>query len=78
MTFCGQVQEVRARYTMFSFSGRPVRSTVQLSIAQQMENSDLSYWNDAFNRCFGREGAAAESGGKPMGQQLGNLLNIGF
>jgi hypothetical protein len=53
MSFCGIVSEVQARYLMFSVSGRPVRSMVQLSLTQEVSNADMTYWDNAFNKMFG-------------------------
>ncbi|MDR1321804.1 MAG: hypothetical protein LBK56_10325 [Gracilibacteraceae bacterium] len=53
MNFCGIVSEVQARYVMFSVSGRPVRSTVQLSLTQEMGDTDVAYWDKAFTKMFG-------------------------
>lgn len=48
MTFAGELTEANATYTMFSTSGRPVRSTVTLRITQHVESqNDIEYWNKA-------------------------------
>ncbi|MPM32725.1 hypothetical protein SDC9_79290 [bioreactor metagenome] len=78
MTFTGEVTEVSARYTMFSVSGKPVRSVVSVNITQQVESkSDLKYWDKAFDTAFGNADAAATTGGRGAGA-AGNLLNINF
>jgi hypothetical protein len=78
-TFSGEVNETQARYTMFSVGGRPVRSTVQLQIRQQMENKkEKQRWNDKFDKCFGDESFAGDSGRISANQAVGNLLNLGF
>ena len=75
MAFTGQLIEVQAEYTMFSVSGKPVRSKVRMNIAQQVESdADIQYWNKVLDTTFSGNG---EAGGKDMGQQLGNLLNLG-
>ncbi|MDR1605110.1 MAG: hypothetical protein LBS10_10065 [Gracilibacteraceae bacterium] len=55
MSFCGVASEAQARYVMFSVSGRPVRSMVQLSIVQDVAAADMTYWNKAFNKTFGAD-----------------------
>lgn len=50
-SFDGEVQQVQARYTMFSPSGRPIRSVVTLDIRQDIATPDTSY-DDAFNAKF--------------------------
>ena len=75
MAFTGQLIEVQAEYTMFSVSGKPIRSKVRMNIAQQVEsNADIQYWNKVLDTTFSGNG---EAGGKDMGQTLGNLLNLG-
>ena len=75
MAFTGQLIEVQAEYTMFSVSGKPIRSKVRMNIAQQVESdADIQYWNKVLDTTFSGNG---EAGGKDMGQKLGNLLNLG-
>ena len=75
MAFTGQLIEVQAEYTMFSVSGKPIRSKVRMNIAQQVESdADIQYWNKVLDTTFSGNG---EVGGKDMGQKLGNLLNLG-
>lgn len=75
MAFTGQLIEVQAEYTMFSVSGKPVRSKVRMNIAQQVESdADIQYWDKALDTMFKN---GNEAGGKDMGQKLGNLLNLG-
>lgn len=76
MAFTGHVTEAAAEYTMFSTAGRPVRSTVRLNIAQQVESgTDLKYWDDALGRMF-RDGDSVIS--KGPAQTAGSLLNLDF
>ncbi len=75
MAFTGQIIEAQAQYSMFSVSGRPVRSIVRLNIAQQVESdADVQYWDKALDK--GIESGQLERG-KDVGQELGNLLNLG-
>jgi hypothetical protein len=78
MSFWGNVEEVQARYTMFSVSGRPVRSVVTFAISQESKNIKDTYWENAMDKCFGEATAAGEYGGQSVGQSVGNLLNLGF
>lgn len=79
MTFTGELTEASATYTMFSVSGKPVRSTVHLNITQQVDKkADITYWDTAFNKTFGEASAASVTGGRPFANRFGNLLNIGF
>lgn len=74
MAFTGQLIEVRADYTMFSVSGKPIRSKVFMNIAQQVESgADVSYWDKAIDKVFGESSSVALKG---LGQKAGNLLNL--
>ena len=74
MSFTGQVVEVQAKYTMFSPSGRPIRSMVTMNIAQQVEaGSDIKYWDNVLDQTFKNSSALA---GKGADQKLGNILNL--
>ena len=75
MAFTGQLIEVQAEYTMFSVSGKPVRSKVRMNIAQQVESeADSKYWNDALDKTFKNGNEVSLKG---AGQKVGNLLNLG-
>ena len=74
MAFTGQLYEVRADYTMFSVSGKPIRSKVALNISQQVEsNADIKYWDKVLDNTF-KENNSVEM--KKTAQELGNLLNL--
>lgn len=74
MAFTGQLIEVQAEYTMFSVSGKPIRSTVQMNIAQQVESkADIQYWDNALDQAI--KDKSLEQG-KGIDQTLGNLLNL--
>ena len=74
MAFTGQLIEVRADYTMFSVSGKPIRSKVALNISQQVEsNADIKYWDKVLDNTF-KENNSVEM--KKTAQELGNLLNL--
>ena len=77
LSFTGEVSEVQARYTMFSVSGKPVRSVVRLNIVQQVTGSSAAAaWNRAFDKAFGNQDVSTSTGGKSALSQLSNLLNI--
>jgi len=78
-TFTGQVSEAQAKYKMFSVSGRPVRSAVQIQIRQCLDNKEeAARWDEKFNKCFGKETAEGDYGRKNIGQYTSNLINLGF
>ena len=75
MSFTGEVMEAEAHYTMFSPSGRPIRSVVRMNISQQVESAaDAQYWENAMDEVFCEIGSFE---GKGAGQKLGNILNLG-
>ena len=75
MAFTGQLIEAQAEYTMFSVSGKPIRSKVRMNIAQQVESeADNQYWDNALNNMFK---SGDEVSLKTAGQKIGNLLNLG-
>ena len=79
LNFTGEVSEVQARYTMFSTSGRPIRSIVRLSLQQKLETAQAAQkWSAAFDRCFTPDGNKLYAGGKSKTEGLSNILNIGF
>lgn len=62
MSFRGELSEIRARYTMFSVSGKPVRSVVTMSITQQVStDAENQEWNDAFDTAFGASSSSVSS-----------------
>ena len=74
-SFSGEVNQVQAKYTMFSTSGRPVRSMVTLVLIQTFDTiSDRDKWNQAFDAKF--KSSLQEAGNRSVGQKVGNLLNI--
>lgn len=74
MAFTGQITEVEAKYTMFSPSGKPVRSVVTMNIAQQVESeSDSTYWDKVLDTTFGQNNTLET---KSLNQKYGNLLNL--
>lgn len=79
MSFTGDVSEVQARYTMFSVSGKPIRSVVKLGIRQAVDDdSDDIKWGKAFDDAFGSGLLDTVTGGKGIAGQAGNLINVRF
>ena len=73
----GEMKSVNATYTMFDSVGRPVRATCNMSIYLQDENvtnSDLGYWETAYDEVFGG-GSLDLSGGKAL-TAAKSLLNF--
>ncbi|MBQ2830888.1 MAG: hypothetical protein IJF15_07750 [Oscillospiraceae bacterium] len=74
MAFTGQMIEARAEYTMFSVSGKPIRSHVQMNIAQQVESdADISYWDNVLDDAFQNSNDVSLKG---VSQKAGSLLNL--
>lgn len=62
MSFTGELAEVRARYTMFSTSGAPIRSVVTISLIQQVSSgADNELWDEIFDTAFGDSSSSASS-----------------
>ncbi|MCI8478893.1 MAG: hypothetical protein HFE97_11290 [Oscillospiraceae bacterium] len=77
MSFTGQVCQVQARYTMFSFSGQPIRSVVDLVILQEITGSgDQRQWDAAFDKCFGDSLNGNLTGLQKAGNALQNSKNL--
>lgn len=72
MVFSGELMSVEVKYTMFSVSGRPIRSVVTLRIMQMIASTaDSRTWNQKkFDECFNNKQ------NRSIGQAVGNLLNI--
>lgn len=51
--FTGQLNTVRANYTMFSPAGRPIRAEVLMRIHHEMDHVMLKNWYDNFKTAFG-------------------------
>lgn len=71
-TFIGQLNTVRANYTMFSTSGRPVRAQVLLRIQHELDPGLLNQWYSDFNKAFGGDASNMTK----IEQNVGNLLNL--
>lgn len=71
-SFTGMLNNVNARYTMFSTTGRPVRANVMLRLKQELDPKALQSWYDDFDSAFSGDGSnLVLSTGKG-----GNLLNM--
>jgi len=71
-SFSGQLSDIRANYTMFSTSGRPIRAQVALRIPQELDPALLSSWYADFAQSF-QDGSKSLTNGL---QKVGNLFNI--
>ncbi len=74
-SFTGQLKNVRASYTMFSVSGRPIRAQVLLRIRQKQDTQSLQNWYRDFDNAFGRSDSSSLTT-KPQG--FSNLVNLGL
>lgn len=70
--FIGTLNTVRAQYTMFSPSGRPIRAKVLLRIQHEMRPAMLQTWYDSFEAAFGGDTANLVK----VEQSVSNLLNL--
>lgn len=76
LSFTGEVCQVQAKYTMFSVSGKPIRSTVQLVILQRIATrAGFAYWDKAFDACFS-DRLGGSGGSKSAVEKAGNLINV--
>lgn len=74
LAFTGVLFEMQAEYTMFSPSGRPVRSVVRMNIAQQVDSAvDTDYWEKALDKVFNEAGVRQAMDASQKG---GNLINM--
>ena len=71
-TFIGQLNTVRANYTMFSPSGRPIRAQVLLRIQHEMDPNMLKGWYSSFEKAFGGD----TSNLVKIEQNVSSLLNL--
>lgn len=71
-SFIGSLNTVRANYTMFSTSGRPVRAEVLLRIQHEMDPDMLYSWYDSFEAAFGGD----SSNLMKQEQSFSALLNL--
>ncbi|MCL1822996.1 MAG: hypothetical protein FWG44_02215 [Oscillospiraceae bacterium] len=79
MIFTGVLQEVRAKYTMFSPGGNPIRSVVTLSLKQTMTPGENAIWDKAFSSFFGEPGVdKGLISGKSTLQDIQKFINIGI
>ena len=76
MTFAGELTEAIANYTMFSTTGRPVRSNVTIRITQNVESKDdIKYWNEAFDKVIAN---SLERKQRSTLENMQNLMTFNF
>ena len=76
MTFAGELTEAIANYTMFSTTGRPVRSNVTIRITQNVESrDDVKYWNEAFDKVIAN---SLERKQRSTLENMQNLMTFNF
>jgi len=76
MTFAGELTEAIANYTMFSTTGRPVRSNVTIRITQNVESrDDIKYWNEAFDKVIAN---SLERKQRSTLENMQNLMTFNF
>lgn len=69
MAFTGVVSEIQAEYTMFSVSGKPIRSHVYMNISQEIASEgEEKYWDAVIDRMFKKKQAPT--------LPKGHLLNL--
>lgn len=73
-SFAGQLNTIRANYTMFSPAGRPVRAQVQLRLQHEMDPNMLHQWYADFDSAF----SGVSSNLVRPEQNYGSLLNLGL
>ncbi|MDR1674389.1 MAG: hypothetical protein LBR54_02945 [Oscillospiraceae bacterium] len=77
LKFTGMLNDIKASYTMFSTSGRPIRSKVSLTLEQHFTLDDpQSRWDAAFTKFFGAANIAGSVSGKSNLQEMQSLLNL--
>lgn len=83
--FHGEIKDMQARYTLFSVSGRPIRSIVSMTLVQNTEADDdviNGYWEDSLDAIFPRDELDPmkkdKYSARAMAQKMGAMLNINF
>ena len=74
-SFTGQLKNVRATYTMFSVSGRPIRAQVLLRIRQKQDTQSLEKWYRDFDKAFSGSNSSSLT---TKSQGFSNLINLGL
>lgn len=74
-SFTGHLEYVKAKYTMFSVSGRPIRANVDLRIAHKMDDTLL----ESGFYCYFKESFGGDDSNLVRAQQyVQSLLNLGL
>jgi hypothetical protein len=78
MSFVGIASEARARYTMFSPRGVPIRSKIELRLVQTITSqSEVTYWDKAYKKFFA-DGTGMTGQGIGGALQKQSFLNFGL
>ncbi|MDR3295881.1 MAG: hypothetical protein LBT26_08660 [Clostridiales Family XIII bacterium] len=72
-SFNGQLRFLRANYTMFSTSGRPVRAKISMRIMSTLQSSTMGDLEASLQEVFG--GDSSDLSG--VGSAFGNVFNMG-
>lgn len=70
--FTGQLENISAKYTMFSTSGRPVRAQMDLRIRHEMDDVYLKSWYDSYKEAFEGDSSRLSN----ASQTVGNIINF--
>ncbi|MBQ7706667.1 MAG: hypothetical protein IJT72_02670 [Lachnospiraceae bacterium] len=81
MRYEGILNGVNSKYTMFDLYGRPIRGEVRLTIRlsdMQINDIDMGYWQDAYDKAFGFDDTLGGTYGKlkNLASQAGNYAEI--
>lgn len=80
LSFDGELTEAQASYTMFSLSGQPIRSTISLNIAQELQKPSKAMGKDklekSFDKVFGSADSLTNAASAGTVRQTQNLLNF--
>ena len=81
MRYEGILNGVNSKYTMFDLYGRPIRGEVRLTIRlsdMQINDIDMGYWQDAYDKAFGFDPTLDGTFGKlkNFASAVGNTLEV--
>lgn len=79
LTFSGELTGIKATYTMFNPSGRPIRAEIAITITERLEKDEKhreSYWEGAFNKIFGSGSENTTLNGKSILDNTKSLFHL--